>query len=221
MQSVRLVLVLTLALSVAGGLGDARGVRVSGAAETADEAAAAAFAAALLIFDGIPEEECRAGNNPELKTCIRAVSSPAEVERGIAQFSLGAADGIGGAQGVLGRTSDGGWGYWFAGQNLRYELLTLPGPMVVCAEGEGLNVRAAPSLDAEVVDALPDLAHVWAEEFLLTEPGGLRSGRGAGWYRLSAPVEGWAAARFLSNTEVDERLRQPACWWRNMIEAPR
>ena len=102
------VLVLTLALGVAGGLGDARGVRVSGAAETADEAAAAAFAAALLIFDGIPEAECRAGNNPELKTCIRALSSPAEVERGIAQFSLGAADGFGGAQGVLGRTSDGG-----------------------------------------------------------------------------------------------------------------
>jgi hypothetical protein len=88
------------------------------------------------------------------------------------------------------------------------------------------TLYATPSLLAPAVGLLLDQATVTAEEFLLTDPGTLRiatgtPGNGAGWYRLSAPLEGWVPARFLSNTSVDESLNLPLCAWRNALNPVR
>ena len=182
-----------------------------------------ALAGALVVWDGVTQEDCDAGLNPEQKVCIALRSPAGTVERGIAVFSLAAPDGFGGAAGILGRTPELSWGYWFATQNTVYHLLTLPGEMIVCGEGDGVNVREYPALDAAVVAALPDLKHVQVTGFMLTEPGsaprpGFDGRKGEGWYRLSAPVEGWAHARYLSNTEADASLRMSECGWRNLME---
>ena len=213
--------VLSVTIILAGGVGSSgSGTPSHAAAETPEEAFAAAYAAALRIFGAVPVEECDAGNNPEEKACLRARSAPEHVARGIAGFGVGDPGG-GGYFAVLGRMRDGTWAFWFGTQQAVYHLLTLPGPMIVCAEGDRLNVRSRPSMDAVVVGTLDDLSEVVAEAFALTEPGVSGRTRGEGWYYLSAPLEGWAFARYLSNVDVDAMNQQPPCAWRNLLEAPR
>ena len=184
-----------------------------------------AFAAALRMFDGVPDDECRAGNNPLGKDCIVPTASAEGVARGIATFNLIAASRLHGASGVLGRTPSGEWEFLLITDSPVYQLLSLPGEMIVCAEGAGLNIRAAPSVEADVITALPDLTHVWVEEFVLTEPGlyapRIAPRSGSGWYRLSAPVEGWAYSRFLSSTVPDPNTGAPSCALRDQIERAR
>jgi len=150
-------------------------------------------------------------------TCIRTISSPAEAARGIARFGVGTAPEGGGFLDVLGRTAAGGWGWWFGTQQESYRLLSLPGPMQVCAGGDDLNVRTDSSTDTPVAAVLSDRTMVQAEEFVLTRAGiaGPGGDTGEGWYRLSAPAGGWAFERFLS----DARL--PDCRFHDMVLAPR
>jgi hypothetical protein len=94
--------------------------------------------------------------------------------------------------------------------------LTLPGEMIVCAGGDGLNVRAAPSTDAPIVGTLSDLTIVTAVQFTLTQPGVQPSQTadqvvGHGWYRLSAPLAGWSSSLYLSNAEIDAYSSTAPC----------
>ena len=181
-----------------------------------------AFAAALRIFDAVPDDDCLAGNNPLMKTCIAPGGSPEGVARGIAHFNLIAPSRQEGALGALGRTPTGEWGFILITQAPTYQRLVLPGEMIVCAEGAGLNIRVAPSVEAEVVAVLPDLTQVWAEEFVLTEPGrygpGMGPRWGAGWYRLSAPVEGWGYSRYLSTGAMGSIVGVDPCALRERLQ---
>ena len=181
-----------------------------------------AFAAALRIFDAVPDDDCLAGNNPLMKTCIAPGGSPEGAARGIAIFNLIAPSRQEGALAALGRTPAGEWGFILITQAPTYQRLVLPGEMIVCAEGAGLNIRVAPSVEAEVVAVLPDLTQVWAEEFVLTEPGRYGPGSGprwgAGWYRLSAPVEGWGYSRYLSTGATGSVVGAGPCVLRDRLQ---
>ncbi len=179
--------------------------------QTTQQAADAAFAAALEQFQAVSEEDCET-NNPQKKQCISAQSSPSEAQRGIAAFSVWDPEGMGGFVGVLGRDPAGEWRLWFETQQA-YQLLTLPGDMLVCAEGESLNVRSAPAVDAPVAGSLEDLATVRGEEFVLTEPASEADTPGYGWYHLTAPLDGWAYSKYLTNALLED------CGLRDAIEA--
>jgi hypothetical protein len=107
--------------------------------------------------------------------------------------------GLGAGRALLGRDPAGRWAYIAGGQNPVPYQAELPGPLTVCAEGSTLNVRSEPSIDAPVLFTLTDGAAVTAEYFTLTQPGAFPGGeRGAGWYYLGAPVEGWSYSGYLA-----------------------
>ena len=193
--------------------------------QTPDQAAATSLAAALRIFDGTDDPMCRAVAGD--RACVNPQSSPEQAARGIATFGVGESgpDAVGGFAGILGRDPMGEWQFWFGTQNIVYQLLILPGAMTVCADGDGLNVRALPSTDAEILATLPDLARVMAEQFTLTQPGTpptVTSDQviGSGWYYLSAPVEGWASSLHLENAALPSDTMQPPCAIRNIFVRP-
>jgi hypothetical protein len=179
--------------------------------QTGRQAAEAAFAVALRQFEGVSDADCQT-NNPQKRPCVSAQSSPSTVQRGIAAFGVSDPEGFGGVVGVLGRDPAGEWRFWFAGQQA-YQLLVLPGDMLICAEGDSLNVRSAPATDARIVGSLPDLAAVRAEAFVLTEPASGGQEPGYGWYHLSAPLDGWAYSKYLTNALLGD------CALRDGIEA--
>ena len=183
-----------------------------------EEALAAAFAATLRLFDGTPADECTPRFWEELQAaprsgaCVEPQSTAAHAARGIALFginSFGPTEdggiGQGGAIAVMARGPDGQWRLWYGTQNFSYRLLVLPGDMIVCADGDGANLRAGPSTDASIVAVLPDLTPVRAERFTLTEPAaGRAQAAGTGWYQLSAPLEGWAFSQLLSDAQYGD-----------------
>jgi hypothetical protein len=212
-------------LSIAGVLSALRGigphphvVTPPVAVAANQQAAEAAFAAALRIVDGVPVEVCQEDRHQ--RACVEPMSRPEHAERGIAAFGVAYAASAP-LIAVLGREAGGEWGFWFGTRSFVYQLLELPGEMQVCA-ADGLDLHAEPSAGAAVSGRLAHLSPVTAEEFVLTEPGelpadgvGERSGRG--WYRLSAPLEGWAPASALTNTTVDATLRLPPCATRDAL----
>jgi hypothetical protein len=167
---------------------------------------AAALEAVLIAVNGVlavDEQhqvipDCQHGSGirtPEGKACVYPRSSADHIRRGIALFGAEL------AHAVVARGRDGVWRYWLSTQGT-YLLLTLPGEMLVCADGEGLNVRAEPDINAPIVGGLADLTRVRGEEFVLTEPGNYDPRRlGSGWYRLSAPVEGWVHSHYVPDAE--------------------
>jgi len=114
-----------------------------------EDPAEAALAAAITLIDGVPEAECTT-NNPEQKDCVSLDPS----DRPLASLGIGVLGVQGPAGGpsalLMGRDADGNWGYYAGGQQY-YQASKLPGEMLVCTQGEGLNVRAAPSSDADLV----------------------------------------------------------------------
>lgn len=187
-------------------------------AQTDEQQTEAAFAAALRIVGGVPAEQCR--EDPGQRACVELLSRPEHAGRGIAVFAVAYA-ATAPLIAVLGREADGAWGFWFSTRGFIYQLLELPGAMDVCAE-DGLDLRAEPSAGAAVNGRVAHLTVVTAEEFLLTEPGELTAagvgGRsGVGWYRLNAPLAGWAPATSLTNLTVDATFRQPKCATRNAL----
>lgn len=171
----------------------------------------AALAAALTVFDAVTEADCLA-SNPHKKDCVsfHPRSQPSSVLRGIALFGVGHPEYPTGIAAVLGRDPNGEWKFWFAGQQF-YQLLILPADVLVCAEGQRLNVRSEPTLNAPVTAQLDHMSTAGAEEFVLTEPGTYPRKPGYGWYRLSAPHEGWAYSRYLTG--------EGSCFLRNAVEA--
>jgi hypothetical protein len=203
---------IILALVIASGLGlaarleppRATAARPAGAessAVVAGDASSAAISAALDIFNGVAESDCR-GNNPQRLQCVTPESTPADTERGVAAFGVSDAGQNGGFNAALGKTPDGSWALWFTSQN-PYQLARLPGQMVVCAGGDGLRLHSDIGNDAATVDTLADGTTVTGEQFVLTEP--VDSGNaGFGWFRISAPEAGWLYSKYLENAALND-----------------
>jgi hypothetical protein len=98
------------------------------------------------------------------------------------------------------RRADGEWGYWTTIANAGGGPLTrLPGDGIVCADGDGLNLRAEPSTSAPVITLLADETRITADRYVQATAGNRRStapepsfGHGDGWYHVVSPQEGWA-----------------------------
>lgn len=112
---------------------------------------------------------------------------------------------------VYGQDQAGAWDEWFGTQNTSYHLFVLPGDMLVCADGQGVNVRSGPSTSASLVVLLKDLSKVRAESFLFTQPADAKGLGGQGWYRISSPQAGWTRADFLSDAGLGN------CDFRNQL----
>lgn len=170
-------------------------------ATAADIALAAAAAKYRAIIR--PATEPCARDNEKKQPCITLQSPAAAAERGAVAIGVADAEGFGGFVAIFGRNSAGAWDLWFGTQNQSYHVWLLPADMLVCADGDGLNVRKAPGSDAPIVTLLKDLTRVRAEEFVLVEAGRGQE-QGTGWYRLSSPVEGWAHSSFLSDAKLND-----------------
>lgn len=177
-----------------------------------DQALAAELAfnpGAVAVSSG---DMCPAQGNAAGATCVIPVSSADAAARGIAEFGVGSPLGSGATE-VLGQEPSGAWQFWFGTQNVVYQLLDLPGAIIVCAGGDGLNVRSGPSTDGAAVAKLADGTQMAAEQFVLTDPGDhttLSAGRG-GWYRISSPVQGWVYSRFISTASLGD------CTWHDQL----
>lgn len=183
--------------------------------QTPEQAAETSLAAAVELFNANPDPDCQVG---QPRVCLQASSTPEQAARGIAQFGVGGSgpEGQGAFLGVLGRDPAGAWRFWFGSQNVFYQRLDLPGETVVCAP-DGLNVRSGPSTEAAIVGTLPDFARVTAVQFTLTQPGTMPTESadqvtGAGWYRLSTPIEGWSSSLYLTNAATDADMDTPTCF---------
>ena len=171
----------------------------SSSATPGEDPAEAALAAGIELLDGVSEADCTT-NNPEEKECVSIDPNSREVaSRGIGVLGVQAPRGSGYAL-LMGHEPDGNWAYYAGGQQY-YQASKLPGEMTVCTQGTGLNVRANPSADAELVRTVEDNSTVTGEEFVLTQPGTPPTASpvaGYGWYRISAPVEGWVYSKYVS-----------------------
>ena len=185
----------------------------SSSASQSEDPAEAALAAAIELLEGVSEADCTI-NNPEQKECITLdPDNRALASRGIAALGLQAPAG-GGAALLMGREADGNWAYYAGGQQW-YQAWKLPGEMLVCTQGEGLNIRAEPSSEADLVTTVEDNSSVTGEEFVLTEPGTPppeSSASGYGWYQISAPAEGWVYSKYVSGL--------PDCSLHDSLETP-
>lgn len=153
--------------------------------------------------------------------CITTVDAGVAVDLGLMRlgYQAPASEG-GGALVFAGRMADGSWRYWFGTQNAHYQLVDLPGDVLVCADGDGLNARERPDPNSPVVGFVTDLTRLRAEEFVLTEPGRTTPAlaSGAGWYRVSvgSPAKtGWVSSRFVSDAQLKD------CAVRDGFERPR
>jgi len=166
-----------------------------------------AIAAAVAAVDGIylsplTRDGCLA-NNPEKKACIELKSNESTVDRGIAQFAGGDPEG-GGFSFFMGRDASGTWQFWFGTQQQSYRLTTLPGDVLVCADGDGANVRKQPQTGAASNGLATDLTQLRVEEFVLTSPGSFRAegNPGLGWYRVSGDPSGWLDSRYETDASL-------------------
>jgi len=180
-------------------------------------AADEALAAAVEKYNALvraPGQSC--GNeNPLKQSCVSAGGAPASPDRGVAVFSVSDAGGMGGFIAVFGRRAAGDWDLWFGTQNTSYHVFNLPAAMLVCADGDGVNVRKAPGSDVPIVTLLKDLTQVQAEEFVLTAPATNPPEPGTGWYRISSPNEGWVHSSYVSDAQLKD------CSWRDALEKKR
>jgi hypothetical protein len=166
------------------------------------DASADAINAALTIFDGVTVDNCINGGNPNRHSCVAMESVPADVDRGIAFFGVSDAGQNSGFGAALGKTGGGEWKLWFTSQN-PYQLTRLPGQMVVCSSGDGVNLRSGPSPDAPRVGGYADGTSVTGEQFVLTEP--VDPGHaGFGWFRISSPDAGWLYSKYLETAALND-----------------
>lgn len=157
--------------------------------------------AAEQLFNAVAQTDCL-NNNPDGIDCAALESSPADVAGGIAVFGIADPGGNSGFSAVLGLTQDGSWKLWFTTSN-PYQLTRLPGDMVVCADGGGVNLRSGPSTDAGVVDTLAEGTTVTGIQFVLTEP--VAPGQaGFGWFRINSPEAGWIYSKYLETAALDD-----------------
>jgi len=171
----------------------------SSSASPSEDPAEAALAGAIELLEGVSEADCTT-NNPEQADCISIDPDNREnASLGVAVLKIEGPSG--GSSGLLmGREADGKWAY-YAGGVQYYQASKLPGEMTVCTQGTGLNVRAEPSATAQLVRTVEDNSTVTGEEFVLTQPGTPPTASpipGYGWYRISAPIEGWVYSKYVS-----------------------
>ncbi len=141
------------------------------------------------------DPQCSADN--PAGPCATGEWSSEALATGIA--AVGITESEGGIMTYWGRTADGTWVYWFASQNVGGPPVLLPGDMIVCANGDGLNLRAEPSTSAAVVALIPDGTVIVGDRLVMTDPpspGGSFE-HPDGWYHITSPQEGWAYDRFL------------------------
>ncbi len=168
---------------------------------------------------------------PEAKTepdciattpCIQAFDPGSSLAAGIIKLSYTAPAGVGSAALFFAKDQTDTWQYWFGAQQATHRLTEMPGLVMVCADGDGLNVRAGPASVARSVAVVPDGTTFEARAFVLTEPG-TASTAGAGWYRVvtvtqtdrgAVTGEAWVFSRFVSD------VRRGNCDTRNALEGP-
>jgi hypothetical protein len=128
--------------------------------------------------------------------------TPQQLASGIAETGTQGPEA--GSLAYFARKADGTWAlYASIGNGGGGPLAKLPGDGLVCADGDGLNLRAEPSTTAAVVTLLPDTTTVRVDRFVLAEatiPGRAQPGsipHGNGWYHVTSPQEGWAFSDFL------------------------
>ena len=179
-------------------------------AQPSEDAVAAAFAAALRLYEAVPgpcAPDDMPGGPPRITPGDQGLGIPPaqwrqSAEQGIATFLIQLC-GLTSARIALGRTPTGDWGLLRGGPVGPAPVFVLPGEMVVCGGVRGLNLHALPSADAAVLAVFPDGSRVTAVAFVLTEPATVgESADGAGWYRLSAPQDGWAYSEFLFDPDA-------------------
>jgi hypothetical protein len=185
----------------------------SSSASPSEDPAEAAAAAAIELLEGVSEADCTT-NNPEQADCILIDPDTREqASLGIALLNVEGPAG-GGFALLMGREPDENWAYYAGGQQY-YQASKLPGEMTVCTQGTGLNVRANPSADAELVRTVEDNSKITGEEFVLTQPGTPPTASpvpGYGWYRITAPVEGWVYSKYvtgLADCSLHDSLETP------------
>jgi len=172
------------------------------------EAATAALDARYL--SPLSRDACLEDNEAG-QICIALASDEGSVEAGIARFDAGDPNG-GPFSFFMGRDATGAWQYWFGTQQQSYVLQSVPGELLACGLGEATTVRPQPSSDADATMVLEKQASLTAEEFLITVAGGFGAGgeRGEGWYRVSAPAEGWVNAREVTDAALGDCLLHDA-----------
>lgn len=140
--------------------------------------------------------------------CITTGDAGTSVDLGVMRLGFQEATPPGGGALVFaGRTPDGAWRFWFGTQNVFYQLVDLPGDVLVCADGDGLNVRERADASSASAGFVPDGARLRAVEFVLTAPGIAPTGRGSGWYRVEAGDlhrAGWVSSRFVTDARLQD-----------------
>ncbi|MGE5595920.1 MAG: hypothetical protein ACM3S1_07790 [Hyphomicrobiales bacterium] len=164
--------------------------------------AATSFLDALYVSP-LTRDACVA-DNPDNKICIELTSGEESVAAGLAMFAAGDPEG-GPFDFWMGRVDDGSWAYWFGTQQDSYVPGSLPTELLICSDAESVEIHEGPSDDSPVLQALDELTSVQASEFLLTSAGERGAGeRGTGWYRLSAPIEGWVEGSNASRADLGD-----------------
>lgn len=121
--------------------------------------------------------------------CIRANDrSEAGLDGDIVPLTYASGAG-GGAIVLMARDGSGAWGLWMVTQ-APHQLVALPGDLRAC---RGIPVRDDAAESAGTVDEVLEGTTMTAAGFVLSQPGSL-TGQGSGWYRITAPVEGWVSS---------------------------
>ena len=153
--------------------------------------------------------------------CIETHDPGVAVDLGVMRLTLTTPPGEGGSAAIFaGRTPSGAWDLWYGTQQVEFRMADLPGDILVCASGDGLNIREKPATDSAVVAFVKDLTRLRAEEFVLTTPGGIGPGStsGGGWYRITAKdpqVAGWIFAKYTTDARLTD------CSIRDAVEGSR
>lgn len=165
----------------------------------------AALAVALALEDdgSAPLSLKCDADTPDGVKCIHADSSAAQAAPGLVYVGVNLRGDSGWAD-VIGRAPDGSWHYWFGGQQFGISMVNLPQQVRVCSDGDGLNVRAAPTGDAPVVAVLADQALITVNGFVFTDvtqnPRTRDVQFGYGWYHLAGDTDGWVRSTYLATT---------------------
>jgi hypothetical protein len=159
---------------------------------------------------------CDSDDDPLGGACILTLSDDSTATAGMAVFGVQYPN-TAETREVLGRVSDGSWQPWFRAQNVIYQLISLPGAMRVCAEGNLVDVRAGPTQSARTLDVLTDGTPLMADGFLLAQAGSFSTNApppgDIGWYHLTAPLQGWISSRMISDASLG------TCSWHDALRS--
>lgn len=142
--------------------------------------------------------------------CITTADPGVAVDLGIMRLAYNPPEGQGGAAAIFaGRTPAGTWDFWYGTQQGVYRLADLPGDILVCAGGDGLNIREKPDQASKVVGFAKDLTRLRADQFVLTTPGAVGAGgaSGSGWYHVTGPTPattGWVSSQYITDARLKD-----------------